>query len=144
MARQREWVNESNVLVPGDGTQFSTTIDSGKFDKGTTMVRILADFSITPTVVNTNAQIWLAIWSGAVGGAPVDISSNDQYNYLYWTEVVMRVPGSTGPDWFQYRTIDVRGQRQARSGADEIRLMARGLNSGANIYVSSRVLLLLP
>jgi len=143
--RAVRWRNESNLLTPAADAQEEAGISTGVFDKGTTLTRILMELAITPVTTNTNADIWIAIWVGAFGGIPADISADSDDSYLYWSRVVMRVPSATGPDWFQYRTLDLRGQRVARSDRENIHLVVHaGAASAFNVFATTRVLLKLP
>ena len=111
--RQREWRNESGILTPALNSQVNVAIGSTVFQKGATVVRIIGEIAMTPVTVDTDAELWVAIWVGH-GGGPANISTDGNDSFLYWKRVVHNLAsaGAGSTERFQYRQFDIRGQRQ--------------------------------
>ena len=147
MRRTREWQNMSVTLTPAANAQVtSVLLGDGTFNKGATLIRSIVDFTITPVTLDVPAVVTIALWSGREAGVDADISLDLPTSFIYWRRVPTRI--QTGVVVFDSGarvSIDIRSARVSRSDADSIIVIAKADGASAmNVYVSARMLRLLP
>ena len=83
MRRTREWENKSVILAAPAGGQVSAILlGDGTFNKGSTMIRAIVDFTLAPVTLDTTTQATIALWAGRLGGIDADISIDSPTSWI--------------------------------------------------------------
>ena len=141
--RQREWHQETNELVVGAGSQGDTAILGTNFTKGTTIARVLLELGMVAATTGADVNCHYALWVGASGSVPSDISANSERGFMLWNAVRLVRGAATGEPQVIYRTYDLRAQRKARDDLDNLFLVVMATGSQIEVLCASRVLYLL-
>ena len=151
MPRRTRWLDDFATLTPAASGQASAELDTplqGELHtQGFTLVRSLVRVYGIPTTLGTNASITygLAMVDGdaIAAGALPDPAGVEEIPWVLHDRMTVQRDADAGQQ-YEYRTYDLRGMRKYTGNSGLQFIADADSNSAWALFVSSRLLVMIP